>query len=735
MNPFRALHVSAGFLLTLGISHLAQAVEIEPLHVDFSLQGRSWGEGNCEGGEWSLSWQGDLPGETRNVGDLLISYGAFDTTLEDDRADPKPRFGYNTLVCKDAQGKVTLRATMSGPGKGQVRGVLAIRNDPGHQSPFFNFEVDDVGSCHQVSELMTMDRSKVFIAVKTQLIATVSPALSFTRKELEDGFTKTYRLGGQAIATDGNLCLGTLIKSGQLTISYKQDIRRPKVELAGCANLARGASTEVQANPTPEGGTLTIDSDPAATMGVRLHGKSATVTGATPGRATLTARYVLNGQTATATLPASSVELVAVNGGAPIPKLGLYDENGMISSKVYQFPVATTPADSGDLLSFSPANGAIVSVVNGRSNVGVQPVRTGGTTLQARTACGAAIGPPVEIVIAVCDDDVKAQIQRKRDDLVRREKEIVKRITQLVADPEFQRAATEIKKSTTDFAIKSGELIIGTLTAKEVLSARGGDPTTVLNAEQLERAGAIWDGYNVLSDGASGEWDKAFVGAAVMKLNKWQVSLLKTAYETREATLQFSKDLGLIAGVARELEELEPKHDEIRNELYRMDVKLNRCEELPPPPAPPPTKRPPVPPKPVPQPVPQPTEQPPVPPPVPVPVPAPEQPTPTPPPPIVDPPLSGSAGLCVRRVDEYAQQLQQSAQAFEGLGAVIKETTAMNQLPEPQRSAGFHALAPRYDSAVQQFYKFSEVARAQNEHFTLCTNALPEWLKDLKTRY
>src|SRR4029453_3020311 len=119
------------------------------------------------------------------------------------------------------------------------------------------------------------------------------------------------------------------------TTRDKKKIRKPKVELGTCAHVGRGASTEVQAKPSPAGGVLTITSDPAATVSVAVHGNSATVTGATPGRATLTARYVLNGQTATATLPASSIELVSVNGGAPIPRLGLYGVDGLPNSKVY----------------------------------------------------------------------------------------------------------------------------------------------------------------------------------------------------------------------------------------------------------------------------------------------------------------------------------------------------------------------------------------------------------------
>src|SRR4029078_9448023 len=83
MKRYRTCHAAAGFIATLGVAHAARAVDIEPLHVDISLRGKSFyaQDPKCEGGEWSLAWAGDIPGETRNVGDLLISYASSDTTL------------------------------------------------------------------------------------------------------------------------------------------------------------------------------------------------------------------------------------------------------------------------------------------------------------------------------------------------------------------------------------------------------------------------------------------------------------------------------------------------------------------------------------------------------------------------------------------------------------------------------------------------------------------------------
>jgi hypothetical protein len=538
------------------------------------------------------------------------------------------------------------------------------------------------------------------------------------------------------------------ISEGNLTLSYTRKSSKPKVELSGCAHLARGATTEVQTKSSPAGGSLSVTSDPAATLGIQLHGTSATITGAMPGRATLTARYVLNGETATASLPASSIELLSINGGAPLPKLGLYGVDGKISSKVYSFPFAANPADSGDLLTFTAENDTILSLVTKRSSLGIQPVREGTTILHAKTACGAPIGPPIAVEIVQCDDEVHGEVKRKQQELKRQEQELVKRITQLVADPEFQRAATEIKQSTIELAIKTGELIAGALTAGEAAAAKKGVSEAVLNAEQLERVGAIWDGANVIVDGAvKGEWDKAMVGAFVMKLNKWQVSLAKTGWEAKEAAEKFGRDLGSIAGVAEQLENLEPQHDKIRQELYLITDRLHRCEKLPPPPPPAPPKRPtPVPPK---------VEKPPVPietSPEPTPIPVPPTSEVPPPPGPIDPPKpSGSVGLCVRPVNEepdavelheigaataeYTKVLQQSNAVFTEFSSVVTAVTAANALNGAARTDALKNLAPRYDAFLQQYYAVSAASRKQAERFTLCTAKLPSWVNQIKTQY
>src|SRR5690606_23803350 len=118
------------------------------------------------------------------------------------------------------------------------------------------------------------------------------------------------------VVSSATMCMGMTLARGELIVSYKSDHRQPSIGLSGCAHLARGSKTTVTAAVQPPGGAVRFTANPASTLALQPNGASVTVTGATPGRATLTGEYTYNGRTATAALPASSIELVSVNGGA-----------------------------------------------------------------------------------------------------------------------------------------------------------------------------------------------------------------------------------------------------------------------------------------------------------------------------------------------------------------------------------------------------------------------------------
>ncbi|MGH8177970.1 MAG: hypothetical protein ACREV5_17085 [Steroidobacter sp.] len=728
----------------------ACAAEIEPLHVQLSIQGGAFEGENCEGGEWSVSWRGELPAETNDITDLITSYSSFDTTNERNRVDPPAQVTTKPVICRDDDGAIVLQTSMGG-GTRAIRGVASLNDNPSVPSPFFDFAVEDAGTCRVKTPLMTQTFETSLLQIRAPNLSTLNPAFSVTREELEKGFTKRYTIEGPVVAS-AFMCMGTPVERGELIVSYKQDARRPTIGLAGCAHVERGASATVTAKVDPPGGSVRFTSEPASTLSLKPSAASVTVTGATPGRAKLTGEYTYNGKTATATLPASSIELISVNSGAAIPKLGLLGLNGRTSSKVYSFPIQSNPVDAGDLLIFTVENEALASVVTNRNSIGIQPVREGRTRIQAKTACGAPIGPPIDIEIATCDPEVRGEFVRLQEQLQRREQDIVRRITRLTADSEFQRAATEIKDNTINLAVKTSELIAATLTGSQATAVRNGTATAA-SLRQIETAQNIWTVSGIITDARNGAINSAAVSTYALYLDSWSASALKAAIDSGLAAQQFGQDLGTLVGVAEQLEQLTTQHDEARRELYRVTDRLHRCDKLPPPPPLPPKKDPPRPPQPQPQPPEQelPTDPTPEPPPDPIETqPTPEQP-PSPPGPVDPPRRPGGASLCVREVDEpvesrqlrdvltaassYQSMLTQTGEALREFQAVAAELQRLNALPDPERANGVAALGPRYDAAVQAFFRIGEASRAHEEEFALCTDTWADTVKRIRTQY
>jgi len=733
-------------VLSLGISSAlgtnALAAGIEPLHVELRIEGKPFEGENCEGGEWYLSWRGELPGESNNVGDQLISYSAFDTTQEGDRVDPPATLTVKPITCRDNQGRVVLQTSMAG-GTRKIRGVLALKDDAAMRSPFFDFYVEDVGICRFNSLQMNQVSASNVFQIRTSLVSTFTPELSVSREEMTKGFTKRFAVGGQVISS-ATMCMGTPVDHGEVILSYKSNDRQPTLGLSGCAVLPRGASTEVTAKVEPPGGSLKFLAEPAATLGLQPKSSSVTVTAAAPGRATLKGEYTYNGKTAAATLPAASVELVSINSGQPVRKLGLLGPNGRPSSKVYTFPFQSNPADAGDLLIFTAEHDAIVSVVTNRNSIGVQPVREGRTRIQAKTTCGAPVGPPIEIEIATCDDEARGELQRHQEELIKREQDIARRITRLVADSEFQRAATDIKEDTITLATKTAELIAATLTVGEASAVKNGT-SSALNLSQIETAQSIWSVADIIKDANEGNIPAAAFSTAVELIGKASLSAAKAAGESIAASRKFGMDLGLIAGVVEQLEMLEPKRDAVHREIFDVTRRLNQCDKLPPPPPLPPKKpdpKPPRPTEPTPVPVPPATDIPTTPEPLPTP-----PPTEQPPPPIEQPPVS--RGLCVRRVDDavppatdlrtllnaanqYRTVAQRAQEVFDQFAATVRDLEQANALAGAARATALQNLQPRYDAFTQQYFQLGAQSRAQEQRFALCTEVLPKQVDQVR---
>jgi hypothetical protein len=743
MFESRSGRIASITIMAFGLAECATAAPIEPLDVELSVQGAPVEAEGCTGGDWSLSWHGQVPGEGGPIDDMLISYSSFDTTHKEDRQGPPVSLTVKPVTCKDDQGNVAVSASIAG-GDRLVRGVIALKNDPAAKAPFFIFEVSDAGTCSiNFAGAMGQEFTEYLVALRSTDLMGLSPALRVDRTEMREGFEKHFKLSGQIIPLSP-FCMGHKIVRGDLTLRYKRRDELPQLSLAGCANLPKGGATTIQANVSPVGGDLTFESVPADVLSVQPQASAARITGANPGRGQLKASYMYNGKTAAANLPASTVELVSINDGQPSAPMGLYGIDAKLSSKVYPIPIQTHPVDAGDLLIFVAENDAIVSVNTNRNSIGIQPVREGRTIIRAKTLCGEPVGPPMEIEVRTCDDEVQAELKRRQEIAMHREREIVKRITSLTADSEFQRAGKEVAEHTANMAVKTAEVIAATLTGSQAAAVRNGTATAA-TLRNVEMAQNVWDTSNVVKDANAGNINSSLLGAAVVTAGKWTLSSLKSFIEAGLAAQDLGQDLGTLVGFTEQLEQLTAQHDEARREVHEITRRLHICEKLPPPPPLPPKKD-----KPQPPPI-QETEEPP-----PVDIPVEEVPTeqpqetpPQPPPGPPDPPRTpGSAGLCVRPVEEplgsddlrealasvnqFKTASQRAREIFEAFTASLQPVQQSLAQDQNAQIAAVKSMAGPFDNMVEQLFSMADVARAQEKRFELCTAKLPTQMEKIE---
>jgi|GEM_PF-2936647 len=603
---------SQGFYIALLISaaltsstSFAEDSEPEPVYANVEMEGKPYGGENCEGGDWSLNWKGPVHVEGGPLADLLISYTAFDTSHQGQRPIPPVKFNSTNVICRDNEGKVVMTAQISHKNSNLVQLTTSLTKNATMHSPAFVFSASELGDCKVNATGTTFEHPNILASIHTGLYNSLSPALDITLEDLQKGFNKTYRFDGTVVGI-APMCMGGELKRGTVNLRYKSGAEDPSVALDACLHLAKNETREIVASGSPEGGEYQFSANPPDVLNIASQQKnSANILGKTPGKGDVTVEYTRSGKTATATVAGSVVELVSINGGNAIPKLGLYDADGKKIQTLYSFPLTLNPVDG--FVQTTLENDTLASVVNTSSNLQIQPVKTGKTLLQVKTLCGSKIGEPLPIEIVRCDDEVQEKLRTKKEELKQRTDAIVKRITGLTGDGEFQRAATEISKTTQDMAIKTGESIINTLsfgeTQKVAFAAKNGihlSQQVIVNAKALEITGTAWDLINLYDDIKEAQknpddWQaiaKPAVGALVLLGQSQAIALGKTYGEAYLAAEKFGKDLGLISGVADQLAELEPQHDKLRKEYISIHDRLLFCEKSPPPTSEPPPQSP-----------------------------------------------------------------------------------------------------------------------------------------------
>ena len=570
--------------------------EPEPVYADVQMDGLPYEGEGCEGGDWSLNWKGPVHVEGGPLADLLISYTAFDTSHSGQRTIPPVSFDSKQVICRDNDGKVVMRANVAPKKSNKVQLTVSLAQNAAFNSPAFIFSADELGACRVDASGTSFEYPNVLTSIHTGLLNSLNPALDISLQDLQQGFNKTYHFDGTVVGV-APMCMGGQLRRGTVNLRYKSGSEDPEVGLNACLHLAKNEVREIIAQGSPADGEYQFTSNPADVLGIlSQHNNSAQIQGKTPGKGDVTVDYTFKGKTASTTVAGSVVELVSINNGAAIPKLGIYDAEGKKIKTFYDFPLTLNPVDG--FVQMTLAKDTIASVTNTATSIQIQPVTTGKTLMQAKTLCGSNIGEPVAIEIVRCDDEVQQQLRTKKEEYKQRTDAIVKRITGLTGDSEFQRAGTEISKTTQDMAIKTGESIINTLsfgeTQQVAFAAKNGihlSQKVIVNAQALEITGTAWDVKNLYDDIQEARKTpddfqaiaKPAVSALVLLGQNQAIALGKTYGEAYLAAEKFGKDLGILAGVADQLAELEPQHNKLIKEYIHISDRLAYCEKSPPP--------------------------------------------------------------------------------------------------------------------------------------------------------
>ncbi|RPJ54403.1 MAG: hypothetical protein EHM23_29100, partial [Acidobacteria bacterium] len=423
------------------------------------------------------------------------------------------------------------------------------------------------------------------------------------RQPLPAGGAVTKLSGSQTVLLDiPRLMGGGANAVFTWSITPYDESKKAKVTLAGCTELGVGQQGTVTAKGEPPGGSYRFWAEPASALGVQAQGATAQITGASPGRATLRVEYSApGGKTGQNSQSVTCVQLDSVNGGQPVPKIGIYDENGKRTSATKSVPVSVQPADAGDLILYKPADPGILTALGQGSEVVLQGVRIGKTTFQASTKCGGPLGPVTAVEIVACDDEVLAALAREEKALQEALQEAQKIEARIREGKQFQ-DADNIGESTADLLIKTGGLIIGTLAG-----GRGGP--------QGIAADIYGYGSNV-RDALKGDAESVTTATLQTMVQTSQSKVKATiagAIETLQAAWKFGTDLGALEGVAIQLEEIQRWMDHWHRRMQNLNYRKKLCREKgePPPPVPDPVPPKPKPERPKPDPVPPVTTQPP----------------------------------------------------------------------------------------------------------------------------
>lgn len=392
---------------------------------------------------------------------------------------------------------------------------------------------------------------------------------------LENFKERKFEVENGKFVSEGNISYSYTSESGVCNINIiyginrKPQVKDKDIQVNGCESVVVGETRLLPVTLHPKGGKVKYWAEGKG-ISISDGGNGVKVTGTEPGEGTVWIEYTTaDGQKMKKSKSMTSLRLNSINQGEPI-KIGLYDAKGRRLKALKTVPVKVEPEGKSDQLNYS-TNEAIVDVVpTGNSQLNVHGLSKGKTTIQAVSNCGANTGPPLNVEILNCDDEVIKELKRQASQLQSRLKSNLSQQNELLSNDDFIQADKNSAKAIDDVAQGLQSVAIMMATPKA-----GGETTFYKGLEFLSSARSMYGHVVTDQNTALAGWETANMIAGDNMAQKVS-SALKTVTELGKAAVDLGGYLGTTFGVASRLAELTEQHDKTQKELE--EVKRIMCE-------------------------------------------------------------------------------------------------------------------------------------------------------------
>ncbi|HSO77538.1 MAG TPA: hypothetical protein VLQ76_03150, partial [Bacteroidales bacterium] len=211
------------------------------------------------------------------------------------------------------------------------------------------------------------------------------------------------------------------------------------------------------------------------------------------------------------------------------------DIDGKKLSGVLKIPVTAQPSNLEELVDFVPADMTVLSAVGLPGAVELTGSKKGKTTLQAKTNCGHATGPTVEVEVVNCDKETVEALERMMKAAIENLQDAAANLQKVAASKEFEKARDDLPASAGDLLAKAGLTIISS----------GKSPSAAVNtATNIAEAGEAIS--EMIASGSQGEFYENTAKTAFKEINGKIAGALVGVVEVYQAAKRFGENAGEI---------------------------------------------------------------------------------------------------------------------------------------------------------------------------------------------